>query len=166
MVVKRKGFEAFGGFLAGLDRVGEVTISNGETELCIRARQHWPETVFIFDPEAVIHHRIPPSRTTWRYYITRCYNEGLGKAIVSKLVGAGDALASERIYTLRTLSSGVLRGLRDGFLKLQPSGFARAGAIIIGLVVTTLGYLVGSLKPARSLAQVQTAVVLIEPIDS
>jgi hypothetical protein len=41
------------------------------------------------------------------------------------------------------LPLGVGRGIRDGLLLRDRSGFARAGAIIGGLFLTTLGYAVG-----------------------
>ncbi len=62
---------------------------------------------------------------------------------MTRYVGAKDSLSSERTYILRTLPRGVLRGVMDGLLRLDPVGFLRAGAIIAGLTVTMTGYLVG-----------------------
>ncbi|HEX6780379.1 MAG TPA: hypothetical protein VF099_19405, partial [Ktedonobacterales bacterium] len=68
---------------------------------------------------------------------------GLSKAQVTRYVGAKDGLASERAYTSRMLPLGVARGMRDGLLRLDLAGFARAGAITSGLFLTILGYAVG-----------------------
>ncbi len=59
-------------------------------------------------------------------------------------MGAKDSLSSERAYTLRILSQGVMRGLADTLFHRDLTGFARTGAIVVGLAVTTAGYLVGS----------------------
>jgi hypothetical protein len=68
----------------------------------------------------------------------------LAKAVIARHVGVRDSLASERAYTLRVLPQGVKRGLIDTLFHHDPTGLARAGAIVVGLAVTTAGYLVGS----------------------
>lgn len=140
---RREVFETVGGFTNGIGRVGGRPLGCEETELCIRAHQYWPQKVFLYEPRARIHHRIPPQRATWRYFRARCYAEGLSKAAVTRYVGAKDGLASERSYTLRILPRGVWRGLLDGILRHNPAGFLCAGAIVVGLLTTTAGYVVG-----------------------
>jgi glycosyltransferase involved in cell wall biosynthesis len=146
---RRAIFEVVGGFRNGIGRTGTRPMGCEETELCIRAKQQWPEKIFLYEPRAKIHHRIPPKRATWRYFRSRCYAEGLSKALVARYVGTKDGLASERAYTFRMLPLGVVRGTRDGLLRLDPAGFSRAGAIIAGLFLTTAGYLVGVLSQTR-----------------
>jgi hypothetical protein len=99
--------------------------------------------VFLYDPQARIHHRIPTHRANWRYFRSRCFAEGLSKAMVARYVGAKDSLSSERIYTSKILPLGVLHGIRDALFRVDPTGLSRAGAIIFGLLITTAGYLVG-----------------------
>ncbi len=142
---RRKVFEIVGGFRDGIGRVGSQPMGGEETELCIRARQHWPHKVFLYDPQARIHHRIPPHRASWRYFHLRCYSEGLSKALIAKYVGARDSLASERSYTLRVLPRGVARSLMNGFLHFDVSELMRAGVIICGFVMTAVGYMVGTI---------------------
>jgi hypothetical protein len=55
-------------------------------------------------------------------------------------------LASERSYTLQTLPRGIIRGLADTLLHFDPAGLARSAAIAAGLVLTTAGYIVGSIS--------------------
>ncbi|HLG77112.1 MAG TPA: glycosyltransferase family 2 protein [Ktedonobacteraceae bacterium] len=142
--MRREVFEGVGGFTDGLGRVGSRPLGGEETELCIRARQFWPERVFLYDPQARIHHRIPSKRGRWAYFCARCFSEGLSKAAIARCVGARDSLASERAYILHMLPAGVWRGMRDGLFHFDPAGFQRAGAILAGLSITVAGYLVGS----------------------
>lgn len=144
MSFKREVFEAVGGFRSGIGRIGTLPVGCEETELCIRARQHWPEAVFLYNPQARVQHRVPPERATWRYFVTRCYSEGISKALISSFVGAKAGLSSERAYTLKTLPQGVLRGLRD-ILRRDLAGLGRATAIMTGLGFTTFGYLKGEI---------------------
>jgi len=140
---RREMFEAVGGFRNGIGRVGTHPLGGEETELCIRASQYWPQKIFLYQPQARIHHRIPSDRTNLGYFRSRCYAEGLSKAIISKYVGTKDGLSSERVYTLQTLPLGVLRGLANALFHSDPTGFLRAGAIIVGLTMTIAGYLKG-----------------------
>jgi cellulose synthase/poly-beta-1,6-N-acetylglucosamine synthase-like glycosyltransferase len=142
MSFRREAFEAVGGFRSGIGRIGTRPVGCEETELCIRARQHWPEKTFLYDPEARVYHRVPATRVGWSYFRSRCYSEGLSKALVSQFVGADDGLASERTYTFRTLPSGILRNLA-GVVRGDAAGPLRAGAITSGLAITTIGYAVG-----------------------
>jgi len=145
MVIARYGFDGVGGFHVGTGRIGDIPLGCEETELCIRARQAWPQIRFLYDPDAKIQHRIPGNRLTLSYFFSRCYNEGISKAQLSFLVGARDSLSSEKSYVLQTLSKGVLRGLLDTF-KLDFLGLGRSLAIISGLIVTGIGYIFGQLQ--------------------
>jgi glucosyl-dolichyl phosphate glucuronosyltransferase len=120
-------------------------LSGEATEFCIRASKDWPRRVFVYDERAVIKHRIPEARETFSYFTSRCYSEGLSKALVTTSVGLHDGLKTEGRYTAVTLPAGVLRGLgraaRGDWAALLP-----AAAIVAGLMSTALGYLVGSIR--------------------
>jgi glucosyl-dolichyl phosphate glucuronosyltransferase len=143
---RRELFDAVGGFRSGIGRVGTRPMGGEETELCIRGHQHWPEKVFLYDPQARIHHRIPAVRATWSYFRARCYAEGLSKATIAEYVGAKDGLSSERSYIISSLAGGILHGLRDMCFRLDVTGLQRAVAIVAGLVITVAGYLVGAIN--------------------
>ncbi len=142
MSFRRDAFEKVGGFRANMGRIGTIPLGCEETEFCIRLKQHWPSGSFIYEPQAKVDHRVPAMRARFSYFVARCYAEGLSKALVSQFVGTGDGLSSERTYTFRTLPQGVLHGLGD-FFRGDWSGLGRAAAIVIGLIITTIGYLVG-----------------------
>ena len=140
---RRSVFGEVGGFSNAIGRdIGKRPLGCEETEFCIRLGQRLPGSRLLFDNRAMIWHLIPAARTRFSYFRSRCYAEGLSKALVTASVGAGDGLSSERHYTTSTLPRGVLRGLLD-LLRGHPAGAGRAGAIIIGLAETTAGYLAG-----------------------
>jgi glucosyl-dolichyl phosphate glucuronosyltransferase len=145
MSYRQSVFSAAGGFTSGIGRIGTRPLGCEETELCIRTAQLLPQTQFYYEPRAIVHHRVPATRATWRYFFARCYAEGLSKALVSSLVGSGQGLSNERSYTLRTLPKGVLEGIKDAFTKGSIDGLGRAAAIISGLAVTSAGYVVGTM---------------------
>ena len=147
MSFRREVFDTIGGFRSEIGRVGTRPLGCEETELCIRARQRWPQSSFLYQPRANVFHRVPGNRTRWRYFCSRCYSEGLSKSILSRYLGIKDSLASECTYAFRTLPHGVGRGLSDALFHQDLTGLARAGAIMAGLAITTAGYLVGSIFP-------------------
>ena len=156
---RRELFEIVGGFRSEIGRDSRARPMGGEeTELCIRARQHWPEKIFLYEPNAIIHHRIPASRATWRYFRSRCYAEGLSKAVVAQFVGTKDGLASERSYIISNLAHGVRRGIADTLFRRDGAGIVRAGAIVAGLITTMTGYFVGSLTQRFTHKEAETDI--------
>lgn len=144
-------FAEVGGFDPAIGRLGKQPLGCEETELCIRASRRHPDGVFLYEPRARVHHRVPPQRGRWSYFRSRCYAEGRSKALVARVVGPRRALAAERVYARKVLLRGVGRGLADCVVRRDPAGLGRAGAIVSGLLITTAGYVVGSasLGPRR-----------------
>jgi GT2 family glycosyltransferase len=151
MSFRRAALLGIGGFDARLGRVRDHPVGAEETELCIRLRQAAPGSRIVHRPAARVVHHVPASRGRWAYFRARCQAEGWSKALLSRIVGAGDGLASERRHVLVTLPLGVLRGLGDA-IRGDRGGLGRSGAIIAGTAATLLGYLEGlraGLPPAE-----------------
>ncbi len=146
MSFRREVFQAIGNFRNGMGRVGTRPLGCEETELCIRAIQYQPNSVLLYKPSARVYHRVPAKRVRWSYFLSRCYSEGLSKARVTRFVGTKDGLASERVYTCKTLPRGVVRGLKNTVFNRDPAGLKRTGAIIAGLALTISGYLAGTVS--------------------
>lgn len=145
MSFRKDVFESVGGFRSGIGRIGSLPYGCEETELCIRAGQQFPTKRFMYEPLARVYHRVPEQRTRFRYFLSRCYAEGISKALIAHLVGGQDGLSSERTYTFKTLPEGIGCGICDAIRDRDFSGFGRATAIVVGFSVTVLGYLVGKL---------------------
>ncbi len=150
MVIRRQVFESFGGFYNNLGTVGGRPLGCEETEFCIRASRQSPGQVWLYQPDALVHHHVPPQRTTWRYFFRRCHSEGLSKALLAQLAGTRAGLASERQHALHVLPRAALRGLYDLIFRLDIGGLGRAAAIVLGLSVTASGYVQGSLASLRA----------------
>ena len=151
MAFRRETLRAVGGFRDGIGRVGSIPLGCEETELAIRARSLTGGKV-LHIPHARVQHRVTAPRTTWRYFLARCWAEGLSKALVAAHVGSGQALASERTYATRVLPRGAARNVGRA-LRGDRRALARAAAIVVGLALTSAGYGFGvlkrSLRPAK-----------------
>ncbi|RZT18500.1 glycosyl transferase family 2 [Mycobacterium sp. BK558] len=138
--IRRSTFDAAGGFRAGFGKTG--TISRPEdTDFCLRVSQAVPTGRWLYDPAAAVIHRVPAERTTRRYFLTRCWQEGRGKAALVRFVGP-EANESERTYTTRVLPVAVLRELRAGVFGGQRAAFERCAALVVGFTVTVAGFMV------------------------
>jgi GT2 family glycosyltransferase len=175
MCIRADVFETVGGFSSRVGRVGTRPAGCEETELCIRALRQWPQGMFLYEPAAKICHAVPPRRTSWRYFCSRCFQEGRSKALVTRSVGARHGLASERAFATRTLPAAIVQGVADAFLRRDAAGLARAGAIITGLAATAAGYATASVEQhlerghrwltcSLSSSLLQQAIFLVLPV--
>jgi GT2 family glycosyltransferase len=147
---RREVFSVAGGFPSHIGRTSAQRRPLGceETEFCIRVSQHRPEWTFVFEPQAVIWHRVSAERERFSYFRSRCYAEGLSKAEVTRSVGVADGLSVERRYTTRTLTRGMARGLGDS-LRGDRAGIGRSYAISVGLLAAAAGYARGGVSRRR-----------------
>jgi glycosyltransferase involved in cell wall biosynthesis len=145
-----------GGFAPGIGRSSSGRpLGCEETEFCIRLGQLAPDTVMTMEHRAMVWHFVSDQRCTFRYFVSRCFAEGISKAQVAASVGSGAGLSAERSYTTRTLPAGVLRGIGD-FFRGDPAGVARSAAIVAGLGATAVGYLSRKLeRPASARRRTQ-----------
>lgn len=144
MSVDRRAYVEAGGFDVGLGKVG-VRSEPEDTELCIRIGNMHPDRQWVFWPTARITHKVPLERESFRYFLTRCRYEGLGKAALTAIAGNRRGLSSERSYALRIVTSGVAMRIWRGVRSLDYSPFAQAAVLVTGLAVTTAGFVEGLL---------------------
>lgn len=130
-----------GGFVTGIGRSATVQLPVGceETEFCIRAGKDHPDGYFLYDDQAPVIHTVPVARQTFSYFLSRCWAEGLSKALVTNSVGVETGLASELSYSTVTLPRGVARGIGRA-VRGDFTGLQTAAVIIIGLGYTTVAY--------------------------
>lgn len=150
MSVRRDLLASVNGFREGFGNVvlrrdensatGRLTTGE-ETDFCIRLAASRPEMIWVYEPSAVVYHRVTAERATFHYFLWRCWTEGKGKATLSVLLGSSSALATERDYAWKVLPQAVWRDLRGGWQERSFSGLARSGAILAGFGITGLSYL-------------------------
>ena len=141
MAIRRHVFDKAGGFRDDIGKVG--TRSRPEdTDLCLRSIERNEGGIWIYEPAGAAGHRVPIERTTIRYFVYRCFNEGWGKAALAALNGVGKSISTEQHYTRRVLPAAVARGMRET-CRGNPSGGLRSVAIIAGFIVVIIGFVVG-----------------------
>lgn len=148
MSLRREVLESVGPFDSSVGRTASKPLGGEDTELCIRVLQTWPDSRFVIERGAVVHHHVSPDRTEWNYFLRRCYAEGISKAHVSQIRGSRDGLSSEISYSLKVLPGALGRNLIAGITRADSDSFSRAAAIVLGTAITTAGWIAQRIRMA------------------
>ena len=145
MSLRRRLLVESGGFDAGLSRIGTRSLACEETEICARLQRRHLDGVYLYEPKALVRRHVPCSRTTWSYYRSRCYAEGLSKAVVRDLAGPEWTMSSEKSFLRSIIPRAIGRNLVKA-LRGQPSGIAGVMALTGGVLINGIGYSVGRIR--------------------
>jgi glucosyl-dolichyl phosphate glucuronosyltransferase len=136
MVVRRETFMTVGGFRAGFGKLGARNRPE-DTELCLRmsAVRGGP---WMYVPDAVIRHEVPAVRSSFGFFLRRCYAEGRGKVQMAALHAGSATLGAERNY-LRALPRAVARDLAAASRGGGVGPALRAGSVLAGVAAAGIG---------------------------
>ena len=128
---RREVIGAVGGFSTAIGRnvQGRKSRPLGceETEFCIRLTQRRPGTVLMFEPDAVIDHKVPVARCKLAYLRRRCYAEGLSKALGdAQRRGLGRAGHRAGLHVQDTAAGCAARAARRPARGHRPGSVGRA----------------------------------------
>lgn len=146
MAVRTDVFRKVGGFRCDFGKRGSSNEPE-DTDLCIRmAAAEGGRWMYI--PTATINHVVPQSRASLRFFVARCYSEGLGKAAMTRKLASTAEIGTERDYA-RNAVFGAMRRL--GSLRWAPS--IQGLVMLLGLVGAGWGYLIARVAsvPASAL---------------
>jgi hypothetical protein len=142
MSVRTRNALDAGGFDGCVGRVGSRPRGCEETELAIRLTAGRPGSTVCYVPGAAVDHHVGEERLSFRYFLRRCWHEGMSKAEVVRLAGAAAGLSQERRHAARVIPGSVCRDARAG-LAGDAAAFRRIAASLAGLAAAGAGYLGG-----------------------
>ncbi|MFF5077218.1 glycosyltransferase family 2 protein [Actinoplanes sp. NPDC000266] len=137
MMVRREAFVAVGGFRVGFGKLGEQNRPE-DTELCLRISAETGGR-WMYVPESVIEHDVPVDRSTFRFFLRRCYAEGRGKVQMSALLPRDQKLGTEQNYLRRTLPRAVARNLAAATMGRGGFHALRAATVVAAVVAAGFG---------------------------
>lgn len=138
--VRRQLFLDLGGYDADLGHGAGRSGGGEEADFGLRAAAATGGE-FAFEPSAVIRHRVPAARLTWRYYLERCRSEGELKAHMAAAAAPG-SLGPE-VGFARALPGAAVRAL------LRPGHRAETLGLVLGALAVILGLVTGSVQARR-----------------
>jgi hypothetical protein len=142
MAVRRADFLKIGGFREGFGKTGLEPRGGEDTDFCIRLSNAMSGGTWWYEPAAQVGHSVPLGRSTLRFFVVRCYNEGQTKADMASMLGTQNGLEDERRHATKTLPEGISRELRQAIVRQELGAAQRASAIGVGLCAASLGYMV------------------------
>lgn len=147
MIVRREAFMKVGGFRTGFGKLGDQNRPE-DTELCLRMSAvgggHW-----MYVPGSIIRHDVPADRSTFGFFLRRCYAEGRGKVQMASLNSSTDSLGTERAY-LRSLPRAVIRNVAAASRGRGVSHALRAGSMVAGVTAAGFGAAVETIAARRA----------------
>lgn len=99
MSFRKSVFEKVGYFRSDIGRFGKKPLGSEEMELSIRILEKIPNSKIVYEPSAVVYHKVDKSRATPKYLLKRSFYEGLSKALVaSSKQNSSTTLSTEKQY--------------------------------------------------------------------
>jgi glycosyltransferase involved in cell wall biosynthesis len=144
MAFRRDVFVSVGGFNARFGPSGQEQrrrSSNEELVISESIRQRFGLDVIRYQPESIVYHLVPASRTTLRFMVQRSWVEGTSKADVRSTYSSG-VLRHDQQYLSSTMIPGMLRYLSSGNRSGMKAGFQ----LMLVTSVTAAGFLTCSIK--------------------
>jgi glycosyltransferase involved in cell wall biosynthesis len=142
MAFRKDVFDLVGFFSSDIGGVNETPRGGEEADLCLRIKHKMSEAIILYEPNAIIHHRVTSRRLNLKYLAKRCYNEGFYKRMVEKLAPKllKKSLSTEESYLRYLIFHAIPARLRHFYIR---NSLPQVGAIIFSIVATGVGYLVG-----------------------
>lgn len=99
MSFRRRIFDAVGYFRTDMGRFGSLLLGSEEPELSLRILNKFPHSKILYEPSAVVYHKVSKSRRKLAYLFRRSFYEGVSKAlIVHGRAGVDHGLSAENQY--------------------------------------------------------------------
>lgn len=139
MSFKKEVFEAVGYFNEGLGFAMHRTsyIQGEEPEFCLRMKNRLGKGV-IYNPEAIVYHKVPPSKLKLSVLLKRSFYQGYSKALVQKLISSPDSLTTERAYLKELVLKYVPVRIKKIFSGVKPIAEIKKLAVLL-LCVSAVG---------------------------
>ncbi len=136
MCLRRRALEEVGGFDA---RVGGP-IGGDDTEICLKILAADERYRIVYEPRAVVYHKVPVTRQTLQYLIYFSSIQGAGKAIIKRIhPDHPQALTSEWAH-LRHLAVSFLPGRLLAFVTGRWQAVVHVFVVFLSVCATLYGY--------------------------
>lgn len=102
MAFRRSVFKKAGYFSTETGRFGNKLMGHDDTEFGIRALSSLSGTKIMYDPQAIVYHKVSKNRVSISYVLKRSYSEGFSKAYVVNTTNS-TAISVEKDYLKKIL---------------------------------------------------------------
>ena len=143
MSFRRCVFEEAGYFKGYLGRVGKRLLDAEEAEFSIRVLRKIPRSRIIYDPSAIVYHKVSMNRKTVGYLTKRSFYQGLSKGLLEKSESNSPrTLSLERGYLKYLIGDAIVARLKQAH---NPDNLSQLTILILSTLLVLAGYVAGSL---------------------
>jgi glycosyltransferase involved in cell wall biosynthesis len=141
MSFRRKIFDEVGFFRSDVGRFGKLLLGSEETEFSIRILEKNPRLKIVYEPSAVVYHRVSSYRISFSYLLNRSFGEGLSKAlIVNSGRNSSYALSAENRYLRYLIGTAVPSRLKRFY---RPESVCHLASMLFSSCAVMGGFLIG-----------------------
>ena len=147
MSFRKELFHQVGLFNTQLGRKG-LSGEGEDTEFCMRIKASLAGAIILYEPKAIVYHRVHKHRASLKYVIRRSFDGGSSLAKVKKVQRTKSNIGAspERKY-LRYLLTASLLGRLKHFYRLR--NIAQLSVIVLGVTAWSCGYTINLAKRLR-----------------
>ncbi len=139
MSFRKRVFDEIGYFKSNIGRSGQTLFGSEEAEFSSRLLTQIPQAKIIYDPSAVVYHRVPKQRTSFRYSMKRSFYEGASKKImVEGVQNASSVLYVEKKYANYIVEVAIPQRIRKIY---QSKNLTQLLILLLASSLVLAGYL-------------------------
>jgi GT2 family glycosyltransferase len=143
MSFRKKVFEKIGYFRTDIGRYGRKLLGSEETELSMRIPRGIPNSKIVYDPSAIVYHKVDYSRVNPKYLVKRSFYEGLSKALlIGSKENLSNTLSTENQYFNYLMKKAIPSRIKRIF-KLRD--FLQLFTLLLSMCTVSVGFLGGRL---------------------
>ena len=144
MSFRREIFEKVGYFRTDVGRFGKTLLAGEEPEISMRILNHIPNSRIIYEPSAIVNHRVSRNRVSPQYMWRRSFYEGVSKAMMTDPKHSNSSfLSTENHYLHYLFRTAVPMRIRRIYLLKNLSQlmvlFCASAAVFLGFSAGKLG---------------------------
>jgi glycosyltransferase involved in cell wall biosynthesis len=146
--IRKDVFNKTGLFGIHFGRVGDTGVAE-EAEFCLRLKTHFPDSIILFEPDAIVYHKVPISRSSLTYLKKRAFDEGRSKG---KLVGLNNPKSTRLLTTENSYLKYLLFSAIPGRLRFfyKRDSIPQIFAIVVAISATVMGYIFARVEGFRT----------------
>lgn len=143
MSFKREIFEKVGYFRTDVGRFGKTLTAGEEPEISMRIMNRLPNSRIIYEPLAIVNHRVSRNRVSPRYMWRRSFYEGISKAMMTNpKSNNSSSLSTENRYLNYLFTTAVPKRIRRIYL---PKNLSQLILLMGVSAAVFLGFFAGKL---------------------
>ncbi len=151
MSFRKCAFDKVGYFKSNIGRFGKKLIGSEEAEFSMRLLIKIPGSKIIYDPSAIVYHRVPTWRISLHYSMQRAFYEGVSKKFMKNILySSSNTLFVEKKYLTYLLNVSIpSRLMRIHKIKNLVQAFiliASASIVLVGYFTHTGTYIIRAKK--------------------